>query len=239
MFAFVNYKNHRSARVTKEELADWYTTNFAISAEEAMLVINENWQAWDVPKRRGILHLGFLRSFDLGDLDQEEFKKVQQFMKSAYRSVTSGTMPEEVVDSTGEAPSNVDSQKRKHDDYFERVQRDVRQRKISSSQELQQMLRDTSTRGRGWFEQFDIDKSGRLEKNELVNSLLQTFLGSHHVTRDAITSIVDGIWDAIDVDGSSCVSFDEFQMLREALVAQMNQERLKKAVATITQDTKV
>jgi len=72
-----------------------------------------------------------------------------------------------------------------------------------------------------------------LEKDELTAALLKTFLGSHKITREQITSIVDSVWDAIDTDGSGSVHFDEFQTLRGAVIAQLNHERASQAVARI------
>merc|ERR1712073_258738 len=116
------------------------------------------------------------------------------------------------------------------DDLTEGVLRRVAQRKMSDSEELQKLLSSRADKGRGWFDRFDHDRSGELEKRELTTALLQTFLGSHKITREQVTSIVDSIWDAIDTDGSGSVHFDESQTLREAVMAQLGHERVTSAV---------
>jgi len=80
-FKFVNHTE--SGRITKEELADWYTTNFNMTLDDAMEVISGNWQHWDVPKNHPFLKLGWFRSKDQGDLDMDEFPPVQDFMKES------------------------------------------------------------------------------------------------------------------------------------------------------------
>jgi len=113
--------------------------------------------------------------------------------------------------------------------------RNVAQKKLIQSEDLQHKLSNNVDKGREWFNHFDFDKSGELEKGELTTALLQTFMGSHQMTREKITGIVDGVWDAIDTDGSGSVHFDEFQLLREALIAQLSHDRVTKAVARISE----
>jgi len=125
------------------------------------------------------------------------------------------------------------------DDFADGMLRRVAQKTLSNSKELQEQLRNNSDRGRSWFDFFDRDKSGELEKNELTTALLQTFLGSHKITREQITSIVESIWDAIDTDGSGSIHFGEFQTIREAVIAQLNHERVTEAVAGIVQSDQV
>jgi len=62
-------------------------------------------------------------------------------------------------------------------------------------------------------------------------------MGSYNMTRDVITENVNHIWEAIDTDGGGSVCFDEFQPLRESLVAQMNQDQLPNRVAGISPAT--
>lgn len=251
-FKFVNYTE--TGRITKEELADWYTTNFSMTLEDAMNAINSNWQLWDVPKSHSFLKLGWLRSKDQGNLDIDEFAPVQEFMKqSLARSLAlkeGALAAAAIVPSASAQPASTDSiassshgsqslgQKRSHaeaDTLTEGVLRNVARRKLTQSEELQSKLSNSIDKGRAWFEHFDRDRSGELEKVELTNALLQTFMGSHKVAQEQITSIVDGIWDAIDTDGSGSVNFDEFQMLREAIVEQLRHEKVANAVSRISQ----
>lgn len=272
-FLFINYS--WTGRITKEELAAWYTANFCMEFDDAMAIINGKWHLWDVPKNRSFLHFGWFRSQDQGDLDQEEFEAVQPFLaESLSRSLAAGattsaepaaqaqrTVPTDAmarVRPSTEVDGSVLSErlaasgaavptdsvepegkglKRSRsevaDDFADGMLRRVEQKTQSDSCELQQQLGDNSDKGRRWFEFFDRDKSGELEKDELTAALLKTFLGSHKVTREQITSIVDSIWDAIDTDGSGSVHFDEFQTLRGAVIAQLNHERASQAVARI------
>jgi len=121
------------------------------------------------------------------------------------------------------------------DDFADEMLRRVEQKTLSDSKELQLQLSNHDDKGRSWFDFFDRDKNGELEKDELTTALLKTFLGSHKITREQITSIVDSIWDAVDTDGSGSVHFGEFQMLREAIIAQLNHERVTQAVSRIVQ----
>lgn len=231
-FKFVNHTE--SGRITKEELTDWYVSNFSMSRNDAMSMLDSNWQHWDVPKNHSFLKLGWFRSKDQGNLDVDEFPPVQEFMKeSLTRSLASSTPAPASVPSAPEPRG----QKRPHleaETLTEGVLRNVAQKKQVQSEELQHKLTNNADKGRGWFDHFDFDRSGELSKAELITALLQTFMGSHQMTRENITAIVDGIWDAIDTDGSGHVHFNEFQMLREALIAQLNHERVAKAVAGIS-----
>lgn len=204
-----------------------------------MSLIESNWKAWDVPQKRPFFSLGWFRSEDQGDLDMEEFKSVQEFMKeSLARSLAPSPASSPTV-STGTASTpEPRGQKRSHseaDDLVQGVLRNVAQKKQVQSEELQCQLREVTDKGRQWFVYFDTDKSGELSRDELTNALLQTFMGSHEMTREKITSIVNAIWDAIDTDGGGSVSFDEFQILREALLAQLNHEQVRKAASEIVQ----
>lgn len=228
-FKFVNYT--QTGRITKEELADWYTSNFYMTSEDAMNLINRNWQFWDVPKNRSFVKLGWFRSKDQGDLDIDEFPPVQEFMKeSLARSLAA-------IPTSGSSDSK--GVKRAHSE-IERLKEDildgVAKKKRIESEELQRKLRNNVEKGRTWFDQFDFDKSGKLEKRELTAALLQTFLGTHKVTREHIESIVDAIWDALDTDCSGSVDFDEFQMLREIVVAQLLHDQVANAVSQISKE---
>jgi len=262
-FLFINYT--WTGRITKEELAAWYTANFCMESDDAMAIINGKWHLWDVPTNRSFLQLGWFRSQDRGDLDQEEFKAVQPFLaESLSRSLAAAAaappQPASQAELTDQPPaadhqqvpidamepvrSPTDSvepegkglkrsRSKVADDFADGMQRRVEQKTLSDSKELQQQLSNNADRGRNWFDLFDCDKSGELEKDELTTALLKTFLGSHKITREQITSIVDSVWDAIDTDGSGSVHFGEFQTLREAVMAQLNHERVTQAVARI------
>jgi len=229
-FKFVNYTE--TDRITKDELAAWYTTNFDMTRDDAMIAINGNWQFWDVPKNRSFM--GRFRSTDQGDLDKDEFPPVQEFMKeSLARSLALSP----VASATASPPVSSEPRGTKRcnpeaDALTQGVLRNVAQKKQAQSEELQQKLSNNNDKGREWFDHFDFDKSGELSKEEVRSALLQTLMGSHNITREEITSLVDGIWDAIDTDGGGSVDFDEFQGLREALMAQLSHERVTKAVAS-------
>lgn len=211
-FKFVNHTG--SGKITKQELADWYLTNFDIPSDEAMVLIQNNWHHWDIPKSHSILKGGWFRSKDQGDLDVDEFAAAHEFMKSSFAAAAG-------VRRGIKRPQPEDS-------LTEGVLHHVAQKKQVQSQELQQKLK--SGAGREWFTHFDSDKSGELSKSELTNALLQTFVGSHQMTRDKISAIVDGVWDSIDTDGSGAIHFEEFQMLREAIVAQLRHEEVATGV---------
>jgi len=225
---FFNFVNHtRTGRITKEELADWYTTNFIMTREDAMSVVDENWQFWDTPKNHPFLKLGWFRPKDQGDLDKDEFPPVQEFMReSLARSLASAAVPAGGAAASTE-PSEPRGQKRPRpdaEDFTAGVLRSVARRALVESEELQRMLSNNATKGREWFDHFDFNKSGELERSELTTALLQTFVGSHRMTCEGITSIVDGVWDAIDCDGSGSIHFREFQVLREAVMAQLSRD---------------
>mmetsp|Transcript_160061 Transcript_160061/g.292178 ORF Transcript_160061/g.292178 Transcript_160061/m.292178 type:complete len:422 (+) Transcript_160061:84-1349(+) len=333
-FKFINHS--QTGRVTKEELADWYTTNFQMTQEDALNMIGSNWHFWDEPKNYSWLKLGFLRSKDQGDLDKDEFPSVQAFMAESltksmglkaaagaavsapaasssggaaavspdtttaipaagqaqnkylvdnsvlragtrglsYRSAkefTAKVKPEEAApwdsyvdaldpdddewifipakngflpvfvngirvlikcDKAAESKGEKRSQP-EADALIDGVQRHVRRRMLTKAEELQGKLRNTHDQGRQWFANFDVDKNGKLEKTELINGMLETFKGSHGIAREQITSIVEGIWDSIDTDANGSIDFNEFQMLREAMVAQLCSEKVAQEVSCI------
>lgn len=211
-FIFVNLSC--SGRITKDELADWYTTNFRISHFLAMAVINDSWQTWDEPKNRA--WLGFMRSSEHGDLDKEEFPAVREFMKKAFKQrqavvaatpTTSNALA--TSSATGEPP-----QKRPRPDSDERSQ-NSQLNMCRKSEELKQKLCNDD--GREWFEEVDSNKNGKLEKKELTNAVIDTSMGN----RADITGMIESFWPLIDKDDSGSVEFEEFKKLREALLLQM------------------
>lgn len=221
-FKFVNHTG--SGKITKQELADWYQTNFDIPSDEAMVLIQSNWHHWDIPKSHSFLKGGWFRSKDQGDLDVDEFAAAHEFMKSSLAAAAGVSS----VHATLPSLPRGTKRSQPEDSLTEGVLRNVAQKKQVQSQELQQKLK--SGAGREWFTYFDFDKSGELSKSELTTALLHTFAGSHQMTRDKITAIVDGVWDSIDTDGSGAIQFEEFQMLREAIVAQLRHEEVATGV---------
>jgi len=236
MFQFVNRSGR--GRITKEELVDWYTTNFEISRVDATKLIDDNWHAWDVPKARR--WLGFFRSHDQGDLDKEEFQRVQEFMKETFE-ISQAASSRNPITTTAALATNPDGVEPPHSrkrcstetaELLNGIERNVQQRKQTRSEDLQRKLRDNS--GRSWFDEFDRNSNGELEREELVTAMLQTVMGSHTITRAVISEIVETIWEAIDTDGSGSVGFDEFQLLREALVVQLDRDKVSNAVGRIS-----
>jgi len=226
-FKFVNHTE--TGRISKEELVDWYTTNFDLTRENAMSIVDSNWHMWDMPKNRSFLKGGWFRSKDQGDLDMDEFPAVQKFMEES--------LVKSLVETRSLAVSGADSTERRGqkrnssdaDTFLDGVGRNVAQRQMIQSEGLLHKLCCNANKGRAWFDYFDSDRSGGLEKGELISALLQTFVGSQHVPHEQVTSIVHGIWETIDTDGSGSVDFEEFQMLREALMAELNKDTVVKA----------
>jgi len=216
-----------SGRVTKGELADWYTTNFSMTEEEALATIDANWERWDVPVRHPWWKLGFLRPKDQGDLDPGEFGPVQEFMAESLRR--SLAAPAAAAAGASVAADPPRGQKRSPhlgaEELAEGLRRRVAQKKEAQAEELQRMLFCKADEGRRFFDTFDHDRSGSIERKELESALLQTFMGSHQMDHGTAASIVDSVWDAVDCDGSGSISFQEFQLLRDALVAQLRHER--------------
>jgi len=228
-FKFVNYTE--TGRISKDELVAWYITNFDTTWDDAMANIDCNWQLWDVPKNRSFL--GWVRPKDQGDLDMDEFPPVQEFMKNSLAR-SFALSPVAAATSSTAVSSEPRGKKRCNaevDNFTEGVLRNVAQKKQVHSDELQQKLSNNNDKGREWLDDFDFDKSGKLSKEELTTALLQTLIGSHRITGKEVAAIVDGCWDAIDTDGGGSVDFDEFQGLREPLMAQLHHDRDMKAVA--------
>jgi len=74
-----------------------------------------------------------------------------------------------------------------------------------------------------WFEYWDEDDSGELEKEEVVRALIKTFgLGQDMPSLRNIRAIVDAVWCVFDPDGSGAVDRREFLMrdgLADTIVA--------------------
>jgi len=59
----------------------------------------------------------------------------------------------------------------------------------------------------GWFNYWDEDSTGSLDKTEVCRALIKTL---RQVDRQAIVSIIDCIWPMFDTDGSGSVDYNEF-----------------------------
>lgn len=180
--------------------------------------------------------VGF-RSKDQGDLDIDEFPPVHEFLKELFMKQD---FKRESCE--GQQDSVRSRHKRSHAEISagnlaDDITRNVIQRKSEHAKELQRKLADTKDAGRGWFDHFDKDKNGSLEKGELTNALFQTFAGDYIITREKITSTVDGVWDFIDKDGSGSVDFNEFKVLRDAVLSQLKVDRVNAAIGTIASET--
>ena len=65
-----------------------------MTQQEAMELIDDKWQSWDVPKNHPFWKLGWFRGEDEGDLDVEEFPPVQDFLsKCLARSLAPAVDP--------------------------------------------------------------------------------------------------------------------------------------------------
>jgi Ca2+-binding EF-hand superfamily protein len=77
-----------------------------------------------------------------------------------------------------------------------------------------------------WFEYWDEDNSGSLDKSEITRALIKTFR-MYDMSASDIKAIVDAIWPIFDEDGSGVIEKDEFcapNNLAEALSAQIANE---------------
>lgn len=62
-----------------------------------------------------------------------------------------------------------------------------------------------------WFEFFDEDHSGSLDKEEVMRALVQTLrLGQDFERLEAVRNTVDAVWPIFDTDGSGTIEKDEF-----------------------------
>jgi hypothetical protein len=244
LFKYVNLSG--SGRITKDELVDWFTEEFDISHVDASSCVNANWNAWDEPKRKQ--WFGFIRPLDQGDLDLEEFQTVKLFMSEVFKASQAASQGTSAIGAS--ASSGADAvaiaaaaprpesplpeprgQKRPiPEPAFQTFERQTKQKSLARSKDRQQKLRDND--GRAWFDEFDCDKNGSLSRSELIKAFVETVTGTHNITSATITGIVDSIWSTIDTDDSGSVDFDEFQMLRESFVAQLDQDAVN-AVAEV------
>jgi hypothetical protein len=86
---------------------------------------------------------------------------------------------------------------------------------------------------RAWFRFFDVNRSGHLERNEVIQAFLRTF----GATCDAavLTSVVTELWPIFDHDGSGTITEVEFVArdgLCETIVAQLPAQPPQSAVGT-------
>ena len=68
---------------------------------------------------------------------------------------------------------------------------------------------DIRTNSRGWFRHFDVNHTGRLEKNEVI-SAFQTTFGAFGIDPRVLAGIVQEIWPVFDMDGSGAITEQEF-----------------------------
>lgn len=68
---------------------------------------------------------------------------------------------------------------------------------------------DLRRSSRLWFEYFDEDGSGELDKGEVVRAIIKT-LRLQPMDASAIRETLDCIWQLFDTDNSGCISKDEF-----------------------------
>ena len=84
---------------------------------------------------------------------------------------------------------------------------------------MRQMRPDTTLRGApppisqkgAWFDFWDEDRSGELDKDECTRALIKTFKLSQHLDKvSAMRDTVEAIWGCFDIDGGGGIDRDEF-----------------------------
>merc|ERR1719491_1541973 len=139
-FKFVNHSE--SGRISKEELVDWYTTNFNLTRENAMSIVDSNWHMWDMPKNHSFWKMGWIRPKDQGDLDMDEFPAVQKFMETSLVKsfAEKHGLPSGVSFGDATAPDADSAESRGHkrnaseaNTFLEDVVRNVAQRQMTQS----------------------------------------------------------------------------------------------------------
>merc|ERR1712146_606364 len=79
----------------------------------------------------------------------------------------------------------------------------------------------------GWYDYFDEDGSGTLEKEEVVRALIKTFnLGTDVRELTKMRDTINVVWSLFDDDGSGEIDRDEFlragEGLADTIVATLN-----------------
>merc|ERR1712098_284946 len=70
---------------------------------------------------------------------------------------------------------------------------------------------DVSNDKDGWFEYFDEDHSGTLEKGEVIRALIKTFRLSSDLSKvEEMRQVVAAVWPMFDPDGSESIDRAEF-----------------------------
>lgn len=83
---------------------------------------------------------------------------------------------------------------------------------------LQIAIPDIRRDKQAWFRFFDEDKSGTLEKEEVVRALVKSFRMSEDLQRvHMMREIVNAIWPIFDHDGSGTIEMHEFSLPRDGL----------------------
>lgn len=75
----------------------------------------------------------------------------------------------------------------------------------------------------GWFQYWDEDGTGNLDKSEVSRALIKT-LKHQNIDRHAVVNIIDCIWPMFDADGSGSVDMSEFTApdgLADTVIAQL------------------
>ena len=81
-----------------------------------------------------------------------------------------------------------------------------------------ELIPEISTNRTGWFEYWDEDCSGSLDKEEVVRALLKTLKLTADASRvSQLRSSIDAIWPVFDSDGSGVIEKDEFLLPGEGL----------------------
>lgn len=71
---------------------------------------------------------------------------------------------------------------------------------------------DIVSQPRGWFEYWDVDSSGSLDREECVRAIMLTFdlAGKLHDRRQCVET-VRSVFELFDSDGSDCIDYEEFE----------------------------
>ncbi len=78
---------------------------------------------------------------------------------------------------------------------------------------------------RGWFEYWDEDRTGSLDKSEVCRALIKTFR-QLNIDRHAVSGTLDVIWPIFDEDNSGHIELGEFcsrDNLADTIIAQLTQ----------------
>lgn len=206
----------KGGQITREELADWLSSYFAVDQSGAMRIVSDNWERWDT-ETRGLFkrYLLMMKSKD-GTLDEKEFEVVRQYLTDMDNSARLAT----AASIAPRAPVT-----RPRDDDGFATSPPAKRPRTEMAQGLQDRMKTAGLLsklregdGSSWFRFFDTDGSGRLSKDEVINAMVQTLV-EHKIAEDEAGSIVHAIWSIIDTDGSQEIEEGrEFKTLRDMLI---------------------